>query len=234
MPFLFEPILKEIIEYFQNNEEAQRRVLLLVKKDRQAEAWFKAELMNIFEQSEFVCEYHPEVTYLRDNEGDNDPRIKCDFVIDRKLRNNRHILIGVEGKTAFVGYQKKRLFGNLDPDNGQRFNLFSYVGHPGDKPSGVAGDAYRLVNFTNEYLKERICLLFVYGKKKEICLYKRTKGQLNDRLNEFYDRVQNEMPAGRTVEPIGDPFVVELNENNEENGDGFKDAILVILAYEVS
>ena len=233
MPFLFEPILKEIIEYFQNNEEAQRRVLLLVKKDRQAEAWFKAELMNIFEQSEFVCEYHPEVTYLRDNEGDNDPRIKCDFVIDRKLRNNRHILIGVEGKTAFVGYQKKRLFGNLDPDNGQRFNLFSYVGHPGDKPSGVAGDAYRLVNFTNEYFKERICLVFVYGAKKEICTYnRRTEEDLDTQISQFCTRLQNRMP-GHTITPLDnapgiiDLGVIELNDENEQ-------VSLLILAYEVS
>ena len=73
---LFEPILKEIVEYFENSSEAQRRVSLLIENDRQAESWFKVELMNVFESSQFVLRYHPEVRYLGD-----DTQAKCDSII---------------------------------------------------------------------------------------------------------------------------------------------------------
>ena len=212
MPY-FQLILPQIIKHFQQTS-SKDRLRLFAAKDRQVEGWFKGELMLVFEASAQVTAWEPEVTYDHGN-----GRAKYDFVL--KPAKRRKSVIGVEIKTACPGWQHKRTLAKMaecrsDFDRKGPFPLTHII-------SGLVGDAERLRE-TN-LLKERICLVFVYGEAEWVWRYGGEVLPPGEFLHTFRNNLQENMPNGWTIIPTmgEDPAPIGLGGER----------LLHILSYQV-
>lgn len=183
MPFLFEPILREIVECFQDNE-VKCRVRLMVENECQTEGWIKLELVRMFQTllggRENLDSWASEV---RNEDGK-----QLDFVL---LRQGK--ALGVEVKTCLLGPQNRRTLVQTDqgcaievaPPNNNVLRLSSYTGK-----GYAADDIQKLI--TSQLLNERIFLAFAYGKNEYLRsdLVQRFSAKLNDLAGDTWAAVR--------------------------------------------
>lgn len=150
----FAEFLPTIVDHFATDPSVER-LRLLINKDRQAERWFKVELMTVLDRASCVTSWWPEVSY------DWDTRKKCDFVA-RLSPGERPELIGIELKALFIGMQRRRRLVPADAactvrvEDSWDCTLEGYL-----QEGGVLADAARLCS--SRCFDQRICLVFAYG-----------------------------------------------------------------------
>ncbi len=220
----FEPILGKIVKHFWTSA-AKERSFLLINRDRQAEAWFKVELMivmNELEEDGVIYKWYSEVTYKEKRKGKSPT---YDFVV--KDRGGR--CMGIEVKTAFVGRQKKRPLPKIPADKddfrdppGSSYPLSFYLTNGRNGKGGVAGDAFRLIKVPDRFLAKRICLLFAYGCQDKFSRFGKKTIDPNDVPKHFTEALQDK------IKPIKAKLV------NGSRYIDFQECRLWILAYTVS
>jgi len=133
---------------------------------RQAEGWFKVELLSYLAKAKTrgeLTDFWPEVTY----DWDVSRRRKCDFAL--RLNDAAQTMVGIEVKTAFVGKQGSRRLVRT-PEG--RWTVVQTAGQPWDleyirtegagHDGGVLRDVVRLC--WSEGFDERVCLIYAYGE----------------------------------------------------------------------
>ena len=192
----FGPVLDAILRHF-GSDSARQRVRLFSRCARQAEAWFKGEVMTVLEDSKskkLFDEWQAEVTYASE---DASGRSKCDFVLRKEDK-----LTGLEVKTACVGRQTKRFMRNGGFEEGETqqwdLNFTASAGMTHGKVAGVASDAMRLLD--NRHLSEKYCLVFAYGDPS----FKTPRGQhtFKDQVEAFPVTVNGILAEKAKVEAV--------------------------------
>jgi len=187
-----------------------------VRKDRQVEGWFKGELMVVFDQAKgegILSSWEPEVSY-----DHGTTRLKCDFAI--VPTEDPGWIIGVEVKTACLGMQHKRTLEAMahhdDFEQTGPWRLKDVITGGAGRKGGLVRDADKLQN--SQILREKVCLLFAYGKQDDFADLAGFFGQVQSKFSQY---LADAGEPTRVVEP--DPAPIDLEDGTR----------LQVLAYHV-